>query len=161
MNFSIRILQKNRFTTNPILLNPWRLQQKQNYMIKKLIAIGLVAAFVAGATVTVQAQEKKVEAAAEGKKERAIPFSGSINEIDQAAKTINIGKTKKRTIQLTDKTKVMKDGKTATLADAKVGDVVGGSYRDNAGKLEAASLRIGPKPEGASKAKKVDEKKTE
>jgi len=127
-------------------------------MIKKLLAIGLIAAFAAGTTLTVQAQnkkaDKKADAAAEGKNNRAIPFSGKINEIDAAAKTINIGKEKKRTIQITDATKIKKDGKTATLADAKVGDEVGGAYRDNGGKLEAMSLRIGPKPEGDTKEKK-------
>ena len=127
-------------------------------MIKKLLAIGLVAAFAAGTTLTVQAQDKKpgkkADAAAEGKSNRATPFRGSINEIDKAAKTINIGKEKKRTIQITDSTKIMKDGKAATLDDAKVGDEVGGAYRDNGGKLEATSLRIGPKHEGDSKEKK-------
>ena len=122
-------------------------------MLKKIIVIGLVAAFAAGATVTVQAQDKKPEAAAEGKSNRAIPFRGNINEVDAAAKTINIGKEKKRTIHITDKTKIMKDGKAATLADAKSGDEVGGAYRDNGGKLEAVSLRIGPKPEGEVKKK--------
>jgi Cu/Ag efflux protein CusF len=128
-------------------------------MIKKLLAIGLVAAFAAGATVTVQAQDKKPETAAEGKKDRPIPFRGKINEIDKAAKTINIGKEKKKTIQITDKTKVTKDGKAATLDDAKAGDEVGGSYRDVGGKLEANSLRIGPKPEGETKAKSEKKKK--
>lgn len=133
-------------------------------MIKKLVGIGLVAAFAAGATVTVQAQDKKAEKAeqkvsAEGKSNRAIPFFGKINEVDQAAKTINIGKTKKRTIHITDKTKVMKDGKPATLADAKSGDDVGGSYRESAdGKMEANSLRIGQKPEGKSGEKKEKKK---
>jgi hypothetical protein len=141
---------------------PVQIQNKT--MLKKLIGIGLVAAFAAGATVTVQAQEKKAEhkaqASTEGKSNRAIPFSGKINEIDQAAKTINIGKTKTRTIHITDKTKVMKDGKTATLADAKVGDDVGGSYRESTdGKLEAASLRIGPKPAGEAKGKSKEKKK--
>ncbi len=131
-------------------------------MIKKLIAIGLVAAFAAVTTLTVQAQEKKGEkkgaTAAEGKSNRATPFRGNINEIDIAAKTINIGKEKKRTIQITDKTKIMKDGKSATLNDAKVGDEVGGAYRDNNGKLEATSLRIGPKPEDAKEKKEKKEK---
>jgi hypothetical protein len=123
-------------------------------MLKKLIVIGLVAAFAAGTTFTVQAQDKKPEAAEAGKDaNKPIPFRGSINEIDKAAKTINIGKEKKRTIQITDKTKIIKDGKPATLDDAKVGDEVGGSYRDNGGKLEAGSLRIGPKPEGDAKPK--------
>jgi hypothetical protein len=132
-------------------------------MIKKIIATGLVAAFIAGATITVQAQDKKegkkADAAAEGKSNRTIPFRGSINEVDKAAKTINIGKEKKRTIQITDKTKIMKDGKAATLDDAKVGDEVGGAYNDNGGKLEATSLRIGPKPEGDAKPKTEKKKK--
>ena len=129
-------------------------------MFKKIIGIGLIAAFAAGATVTVQAQEKKAEAAAEGKKDRAIPFSGKINEIDKAANTITIGKEKKRTIHVTDKTKIMKNGKAATLADANVGDEVGGSYRTSAdGKMEAGSLRIGAKPEGDAKPKSEKKKK--
>jgi hypothetical protein len=122
----------------------------------KLITICALAAFAATTTITVRAEDKPA-AAAEPKKDRAIPFSGKINEIDQAAKTISIGKDKKRTIHITDKTKVMKDGKPATLADAKVGDEVGGSYRDNSGKMEAGSLRIGPKPEGKPEAKKKKE----
>lgn len=131
-----------------------------NKYITKTIGIGLVAAFALGATITLQAEDKKPEAAEAGKDStRAIPFSGTINEIDKAAKTINIGKTKKRTIQITDATKIKKDGKTATLDDAKVGDEVGGSYRDNGGKLEAASLRIGPKPEGDAKPKTEKKKK--
>ncbi len=135
-------------------------------MIKKLIGIGLVAAFAAGAIVTVQAEDKKADKVekkvetAEGKKDRPSPFFGKINEIDQAAKTISIGKTKKKTIHITDKTKVKKDGKPATLADAKVGDEVGGSYRESAdGKLEAGSLRIGPKAEATGKSADKKEKK--
>jgi hypothetical protein len=128
-------------------------------MFKKLIVIGLVAAFAAGATVTVQAQDKKADAAEAGKSNRVIPFSGKINEIDKGAKTINIGKEKKRTIQITDATKIKKDGKAATLDDAKVGDEVGGAYRDNGGKLEATSLRIGAKPESEAKPKTEKKKK--
>lgn len=125
----------------------------------KLIVIGLVAAFAVATTGNVQAQDKKPETAA-ASKDRPTPFYGKIGEIDQAAKTITIGKEKKRTIQITDKTKVMKDGKSATLADAKVGDEVGGSYRTSVdGKLEAGSLRIGPKPEGDAKPKKEKKKK--
>lgn len=149
------------------LLNPSPFTVTQNptktYMLRKtvkLIAIGLVAAFAVAAVGTVQAQDKKPEAAA--KKHGVVPFHGKIAEIDKAAKTISIGKTKKRTIQITDKTKLMKGGKTATLDDANVGDEVGGAYRDSDGKLEATSLRIGPKPEGEAKAKvHAKAKKTE
>ena len=133
-------------------------------MLKKslnLIAIGLVAAFIAGASISVHAEDKPA-APTEGKKEHLIPFSGKINEIDKAAKTIAIGKEKQRTIHITDMTKIKKDGKAATLTDAKVGDDVGGSYRKSAaGKMEAVSLRIGAKPEGEVKTKPGEKKKKE
>ena len=117
----------------------------------KFIALCAFAACVTTATLCVQAEDKPA-APAEAKKDRPTPFNGKINEIDKTAKTISIGKEKKKTIQITDKTRILKAGKTATLDDASVGVDVGGSYRENtAGKLEAISLRIGPKPEGAVK----------
>ncbi len=122
-------------------------------MLKNLIIIGLVAAFAVGTTVTLQAQDKKAEVAAEGKKDRAIPFRGNINEIDKSAKTITIGKEKKRTFHITAETKIQRNGKEATLEDAAVGDEVGGSYREKDGKLQAASLRLGAKPEAVVKVK--------
>jgi hypothetical protein len=127
----------------------------------KLIAIGLIAAFAVGSVGVVHAQEAKTESStsAGSKKKGVVPFRGKINEIDKAAKTINIGKEKKRTIQITDQTKITKDGKPATLDDANAGDEVGGAYRDADGKLEASSLRIGPKPEGAVKASAKKKKK--
>ena len=134
-------------------------------MLKKsiqLIAIGLVTAFAVAATGTVHAQEKKAAAAADAKiaKPKAGPFSGKINEIDKAAKTINIGKEKKRTIYITAQTKIKKNGKDATLDDAAVGEEVGGYQRENAeGKQEAVSLRIGAKPEGTAKPKSPKKKK--
>jgi hypothetical protein len=125
-----------------------------NKNLTKLITICALAAFAATTTITISAEDKPA-AAAEPKKERPTTFFGTINEIDKAAKTINVGKTKKKTIHITDKTKITPAGKT--LDDAKVGDEVGGSYRENAGKMEANSLRIGPKPEGKAEPKKKKE----
>lgn len=116
----------------------------------KIVALCALTAFGMTLSFPIQAQDKPA-ASTEAKKDRPIPFNGKINEIDKTAKTIGIGKEKKRTIHITESTKIMKDGKTAMLSDAVVGDDVGGSYRDNAGKLEAVSLRIGPKPEGEAK----------
>ncbi|MEO7298018.1 MAG: hypothetical protein ABI042_05515 [Verrucomicrobiota bacterium] len=119
--------------------------------IIKLITVCALVAFAVTTTISLRAEDKPTTAA-EPKKERPKTFSGKINEIDKAAKTINIGKTKKKTIHITDKTKITPAGKT--LDDAKVGDDVGGSYRESAdGKMEANSLRIGPKAEGEVKAK--------
>ncbi|MEO6033627.1 MAG: hypothetical protein ABIQ35_00060 [Verrucomicrobiota bacterium] len=130
---------------------------KQN-LIKIIIACAL---FWSGtlATRSLRAEDKPV-ALAEAKKDRPIPFKGKINEIDKTAKTIGIGKDKKRTIHITDKTKFVKGGKT--WDQAAVGDDVGGSYRaDATGKLEAVSLRIGLKPEVEPKVKVESKKKKE
>lgn len=116
----------------------------------KIIALCALTAFGMTTSFPAQAQDKPA-ASTEAKKDRTIPFKGKINEIDKAAKTIGIGKEKKRTFHITDSTKITKDGKTVMLSDATVGDEVGGTYRDNGGKLEAVSLRIGPKPEGEAK----------
>lgn len=127
----------------------------------KLISLGAFAAFLTAATLCVQAEDKPA-ASAGAKKDQPIPFRGKINEIDKTAKTITIGKEKKRTLHITDKTMIKKDGKKATLEDAAVGEDVGGTYRESAaGKLEAVSLRIGQKPEGEAKVKVESKKKKE
>jgi len=131
--------------------------------IKRLLALCVLAAFVATSTMTTQAQEKKPAPADEAKKDKpkGMPFNGKINAVNKTANTINIGQEKKRTICITAQTKIMKDGKAATLADATVGEMAGGFARENAdGKLEAVSLRIGAKPEakvGETKPKKKKE----
>lgn len=115
----------------------------------KIIALCALTAVAAVTNLSLRADDKTANA--ETKKDRPIPFSGEINEIDKAAKTINIGKVKKKTIHITSQTKITPAGKT--FDDAKVGDKVGGSYRETApGKMEAVSLRIGPKVEGEVKA---------
>lgn len=100
----------------------------------------------------IHAADKPEKAPAEKSEKQATPpFNGKIAAVDVTAKTITIGK---RTFLVTPASKVMKDGKTATLADAKVGDQVGGQYREAPdGKLEVLSLRIGPKPPADPKGK--------
>ncbi len=132
--------------------------------IKKILTIIALTAFVAINTTSIQAQDKKPAAADEAKKgnPKGLPFSGKINEVDKAAKTINIGKEKKRTIGITAQTKITKDGKAATFEDVTVGETVGGFARENAdGKLEAVSLRIGAKPEAKEGEAKPKKKKKE
>jgi hypothetical protein len=87
----------------------------------------------------------KVEKA---KKQKAYPFRGKLSALDTKAKSITLhGKEKSRTFYLTDKTKIEKNGKPATLEDAVVGeDVAGSTLPDENGKLMLNSLRLGPKP---------------
>lgn len=91
------------------------------------------------------------------KKQGVIPFHGKIAAVDKTAKTIKVGE---RTFQVTSETRIKKAGKDATLADAPVGEEVGGAYRKaDGGKLLLRSLRIGPKPEAKGEPKKEGAKK--
>jgi hypothetical protein len=121
--------------------------------ILKLSLLGLLAIAVVGTPVVILAQDAAATTPAP-KKARALPFHGKVEAIDATAKTIMVGK---ETIQITSETKIVKAGKPATLADGAVGDQIGGSYRkDDAGKLNAISIRFGPKPEPAASTTKTN-----
>lgn len=125
-------------------------------------SICLLAAFATG--INLRAEEKKTEEKKIERKADAVmgmPMRGKLTAVDTKNKTVSVaGKEKDRVFQVTSQTKIMKEGKPATLEDAKVGDEVGG-YAVKAGedKLELRSLRIGPKPEPLKREKKDDEKK--
>ena len=135
--------------------------------IKQTVAICLLSAVAVGFAVPVHAQdkaEKKPAAAPEaGKKEktRGMPFAGKLGVVDKVDKTITVkGKEKDRVFHITSKTRIMKAGKPATLEDGVVGEEVAGFAREVEGKLEAASVRFGPRPEGeGAKAKAKGEEK--
>lgn len=108
---------------------------------------------------TVLAQDKgkeKPAARSEARTHRPYPFHGKLGAIDKEKKTLTImGKDKSRTFYLDSKTKIVKDGKPATLEDAKVGEVIAGRViKTNDGKEMLVSLRIGPKPPTTAKSKK-------
>src|SRR6266550_5510907 len=124
--------------------------------ILKIAVCSLLAAAVALAPARGWAQEKKKDdASAEKKSEKkgGNVFRGKVDAVNKTAKTIKVGE---RTFQVTSETRIMKAGKPATLDDAVVGDEVGGTYKETDGKLNAVSLRIGPRPEGGEKKKKTE-----
>jgi hypothetical protein len=84
-----------------------------------------------------------------------LPFRGRLAAVDLAAKTISLGgKKKTRLIYITPQTRITKSGAQATLAQAAVGEEVGGLLlRKPDGVEEAVSLRIGPKSESVEKPK--------
>jgi hypothetical protein len=90
-------------------------------------------------------------------KTRAFPFRGSITTIDRESGTLTLkGKEKARQFRVTSGTRIIKDGQPATLADAKVGDEVGGQAQTTGeGIFEALSLRIGPKPESGATGRAI------
>lgn len=118
-----------------------------------------LAVLVAGAVLfqfnPIQAEGEKPSAAAKSNSEatRPTPFRGKIHALDPDARTVTLsGKKANRVLIVTDQTKITKDGGSASLKDARVGDEVGGQLRTFAdGRHEAVSLRIGPKPDAPSK----------
>ena len=114
--------------------------------MKKLIISLTITALAALTTLpTVAADAKPAaepKAAAPG---RVTPFNGKIAAVDKQAKTITVGE---RVFQITSTTRFTKDGKPATLDDAKAGEEIGGAYREGDDKkLNLVSVRVGPKPE--------------
>jgi hypothetical protein len=80
-------------------------------------------------------------------KKRPLPFHGKITAVDVAAQSLTLSGKKARVVHVTPQTRVTKGDRTATIADAIVGEEVAGSAMLlPEGKLEAKSLRIGPKP---------------
>jgi len=80
-------------------------------------------------------------------------FFGKLSAVDATAKTITVeNKTMaKRTFDITSETKIMKEGKPATLSDGVVGEDVGGTFATGAdGKLTAKTVRFG-KPAAPAK----------
>ena len=93
----------------------------------------------------------KKEASASGNPNRGIPFHGKLGAKTDSSITVGA-----RTFEVTSDTKLVKEGKPATLADAVIGEDVGGAYQDQSGKLVAKTVRFGAKPESAKKAKKSE-----
>jgi hypothetical protein len=137
----------------------------------RIAVVSLIATLAAAAPIRALAQDatKEKPAAAEkkdvpkGAKKTAKnpPFHGKLTAVDKKAMTITVGE---RTFQITSDSKLSKGGKPATLADAVVGEEVGGNYqKGDDGKLKAGTVRFGAKPEGDAKksgdAKKGTEKK--
>ncbi|NBV23819.1 MAG: hypothetical protein EBS05_18110 [Proteobacteria bacterium] len=127
-------------------------------LIKTLLASSIAAILCLGSTPSATAadKEKEKEKTEEKGKKGGSGFTGKAVAVDKAAKTVKLSGKTARVIQITDTTKINKDGKPATLDDLKEGDEVSGGFKTTAdGKLEATVLNIGPKP--AVKGK--DEKK--
>jgi hypothetical protein len=123
--------------------------------MKKLIVPLLIAAFAASITIPVGGAEADPGQKKEAQTNRGIPFRGKIAAVDSQAKTVKVGE---RTFHVTADTRIMRAGKPTTLGDAKVGEEVGGQYRESSDKtLNLVSLRIGARPDAA--APKKEEKK--
>jgi hypothetical protein len=84
---------------------------------------------------------------------KKFPFHGKVQAVDVTAMTFTLAGATPRVFNVTATTKIKKNGQTATLSDAVVGDDVGGyTERTADGKLTALSVRFGPRPGAKSKA---------
>jgi hypothetical protein len=105
------------------------------------LACAIAAFALAGPLPKSIAAEAKPAASTTAKK-KPLPFHGNVGQVDRTANSVKVGK---RVFFVTPETKVMKNGKQASLADAVPGDEVGGAYRDVGGRLVLVTLRLGPK----------------
>jgi len=123
---------------------------------KLTIVTTLAICFAVFATAPLHAQSTNKPGAAKKEKstqKSAHPFHGKLAAVDQAAKTITIGKS---VYQITSETKISKAGKPAILADGVLGEEASGYAKPlEGGKMYAATLNFGPKPEGKTASKKA------
>ena len=123
----------------------------------KLALATMLAIAVAGVTFPVKAEDKPAAEKKEAPKPKrdTVPFHGKITAADKDS--ISIGDRK---FNVTSASKFKKDGKPATLEDAKVGEKVGGVAKKDGDKLNIVTLNIGEKPvaEGDKKPATGDKK---
>ena len=130
--------------------------------LKRILITVLLSVVAMAVALPLPAAEK--DALADAKKEKqpkGMPFNGKIKSVDKTNKTITIDREKSNTFHVTSATKIIKAGKPATFEDAVVGEVIAGQAREKDGKLEAVSIRLGPKPadEGSTKKEGKSEQK--
>jgi len=122
----------------------------------KITLMTLLAAAVLGVPTGVSAQTNAPEGP-KITKSKPLPFAGKLGAVDKVAKTFTLDEKTKpgRTFEVTSETRIMKNGKPATLDDGMTGERVRGSYTKSAdGKLEAHTISFGAKvdPAKASEA---------
>jgi hypothetical protein len=120
--------------------------------ILKITTLSLFAAAIIAAPALSRAQDTSTNAPAVSaqKHRHGAPFHGTVSAVDANAMTLTVGKL---TVQVTSETKIIKDGKPATLADGVVGEPVRGYYKKDAdGKLSATTVHFGSKKKETSDA---------
>ena len=122
--------------------------------ISKITVLTLFAAALVAMPVLSRAEGTNAPAVSDQttqpKRHDALPFHGNLKAVDTSAKTLTVGTL---TLQITADTKIIKDGKPATLSDGVVGESVGGAYKKTAdGKLDAVTVHFGAIPKKKTSA---------
>ena len=119
--------------------------------ISKITVLSLFAAALVAMPALSRAEGTNASASpsqaapAKPKKHEGLVFRGTVSAIDVKAMTLTV---ETRTFAVTSDTKIIKDGKSATLADGVVGEQVSGAYKKtDDGKLTAISIHFGAKVE--------------
>jgi len=135
---------------------------------KSILLTGVcLAALALSAAPSASAKDKKAPdatasvspAASTAPAKRGIPYRGRVASVDSAAKTFTITtkKGESRVFKMTEETKYMKDGQSATMTDVVADQEVRGQYlKGDDGIMSAKSVMLGvkPKKEGGKKAHK-------
>ena len=119
--------------------------------MKKHIALYAIAAAALIAVPALRAQDAAstnspaVTAPAPAHK-HGLQLHGKVTAVDTAAMTVTIGS---KTYNLTSETKILKEGKPATISDITVGETLRGSYKKVGDKLNVTTIHIGEKKKTA------------
>ncbi len=90
--------------------------------------------------------------------EARIPYHGKVVAIDPSAKTFSLnGKSKERVFNITETTRITRDGIATDISALILGEEVRGQASKNTDKWDAVSVMMGAKTE-ATKVKKVSAK---
>ena len=126
------------------------------------ITLSVVAALALGSLTTFAAEKEKPAADATAATEKAagstkpVPYRGKVATVDANAKTFTIkGKEKERIFNITDTTKITREGTAADLAAIAPGEEVRGQAAKNGDKWDAVSVMIGAKPATEKKEAKA------
>jgi len=118
--------------------------------IAKITLFSLVAAALVAVPCISRAEDSTntPAATAPAPKKHSLTFHGKVATVDATAMCFTVGTM---TINVTSETKIKKDGEPATFSDITVGETIAGAYKkDDAGKINATSLRIGEKKKAAA-----------
>jgi uncharacterized protein YqeY len=125
-----------------------------NKMLYRLLLAGLASAMIAGMTTPMQAATKAATTEnAKAKKAKATVYNGKVATVEKMAKTFTLDGKKDLVFQVTSETRIVKDGKPATMDDVTVGESVKVRSKVKDDKTDALLVQIG-KVASKAKAKK-------
>lgn len=124
----------------------------------KLTLLTFLAAAMAGLSLASRADDAAAPAASADQTVKS-KFLGDVSAVDTNAMTFTVGD---QTLTVTSESKITRNGKPATLADAVVGEPARGTFTKSAdGKLDVTKVRFGKKSGGkGGKHKKSEDSVT-